>query len=163
MVRKLRGVLIAILLLAMVATIGGVEAVRSKSLTGGARDGGTAAADRGAGAKDEGLLSQWWNGAKNIVGQPKLAELLGVPHRDAQHGLDELIDANLAVPEPPGCYRLPELVARFAMEDAGTAPASGRPAGSLPRGLTRYRTAGRRSRRPAPAGGSNAATSTVLR
>jgi hypothetical protein len=70
-VRKLRGVLIAILLLAMVATIGGVEVVRSKSLTGGARDGGTAAADRGAAAKDEGLLSQWWNGAKNIVGQPK--------------------------------------------------------------------------------------------
>lgn len=158
MVRKLRGVLIAILLLAMVATIGGVEAVRSKSLTGGARDGGTAAADRGAAAKDEGLLSQWWNGAKNIVGQPKPR-----PETDAQHGLDELIDANLAVPEPPGCYRLPELVARFAMEDAGTAPASGRPAGSLPRGLTRYRTAGRRSRRPAPAGGSNAATSTVLR
>jgi DNA-binding SARP family transcriptional activator len=54
-----------------------------------------------------------------------LAELLGVPPRDAQHGLDELIEANLAVSDRPGYYRLPGLVARFAMELAGAATVSG--------------------------------------
>jgi hypothetical protein len=66
MVRKLRAVLVAALFVAMVATIGGAEALRV-----GSRGGGGENATAAAGGEDKGLLSRVWDGAKQIVGQPR--------------------------------------------------------------------------------------------
>jgi RHS repeat-associated protein len=64
-VRKLRGVLVAVLLLAMVATVGGVESVGTRPMSSGDGDGGS----NPGGVR--GALSELWNGAKGIVGRPK--------------------------------------------------------------------------------------------
>jgi RHS repeat-associated protein len=69
-VRKLRAVLVAALLVAMVATIGGAEALRIGSRGGGGEN-ATATAGGAAGSEDQGLLSRIWDGAKQIVGQPR--------------------------------------------------------------------------------------------